>query len=184
FCGITDGLCRHLIGGWGDGATPWQFDREFASRPDLACDVSLAPVREREVFDDGQSESGAAGFARTRLVHAVKALEDAGQVFGWDARPRVAHLYRLTIFGVYGEHCDGAAGVIEFDRVVHEVDQNLIEPPPVGVDVEIFGDLVVKRDTVFGRAMRKAVEDVADHLAQRQSLDRQADRARFDRRQF
>ena len=37
-----------------------------------------------------------------------------------------------------GQHCDGAAWVIEFDRVVHEVDQNLIEPPPVGVDVEIF----------------------------------------------
>src|SRR5262245_14139000 len=111
FCRITDGLCSGLglIGGWGVGAAPWQFDGEFASGADLARDVSLASVREGQVFDDGQSESCASGFARTRLVHAVETLEDARQVFRRNARPRIAHLDRLTAFGVHGEHGDGAA---------------------------------------------------------------------------
>src|SRR5262245_37987406 len=128
FCRIADGLCGALswVRGEGDGAAVWKFDGEFAPHADLTGDMSLASVREREVFDDGESEAGAAGFARARFVDAVETLEDARQVFGRNAGAGVAHPDHLTILRGLGEHGDGAARAVEFDRVVHEVDQNLV----------------------------------------------------------
>src|SRR5262245_24689120 len=88
FCRITDGLRSgvSLIEGEDGGVMKRQFDGEFASRSNLAGDVSLASMGERQMLDDGQPESGSSGFTRARLVDTVESLEDARQVFGRNAR--------------------------------------------------------------------------------------------------
>jgi len=45
----------------------------------------------QHVLHDGQAQAGAAGFPRTTAVHAVKALGQARDVLGRDARAAVFH---------------------------------------------------------------------------------------------
>src|SRR5689334_2179720 len=56
-----------------------------------ALRTDLAAVRLDEVLHDGEPEPRTARLARATGVDAVEALEDARQVLGGDAAPRVAH---------------------------------------------------------------------------------------------
>src|SRR5262245_58538511 len=57
----------------------------FTFGPDFAA-VALD-----NVFDDGETEAGAALFTRAGFVHAIEAFEDAFQGFRWDAGAVVLH---------------------------------------------------------------------------------------------
>jgi hypothetical protein len=46
----------------------------------FAIHPKAATMHVNEMFGDGQTETGASGFARTCDIHAVEALEDAGLV--------------------------------------------------------------------------------------------------------
>ena len=52
-----------------------------------------------EVFDDGQAEPGAAFLARPTGVHAVEALEDAGQVIRPNAGAGVTDSHDNVVSG-------------------------------------------------------------------------------------
>ena len=47
---------------------------------------------EHDMLGNRKSEAGSARFAGARLVNAVKALEQAWQVFGGNARAEVLHI--------------------------------------------------------------------------------------------
>jgi hypothetical protein len=51
-----------------------------APEPSSLSAHTAAAVGQDDVLDDGQAKPGAAGVARTRLVHAIEALEDTIEV--------------------------------------------------------------------------------------------------------
>src|SRR5690348_13362588 len=84
-------------------------------------------VRFYQVLDDGQAESGASLVAGTRGVGAIKPLEDAREVFGPDAGPRVPDFEHHALPGGRGPHRDGAAARSVAQGVVVQVRKDLPE---------------------------------------------------------
>src|SRR5437879_5012490 len=67
--------------------------------PRLAVCLHAAAVQLRDVFDDREAEAGAANaFGAARFVNAIKALENARQIFFADADSVVAHIQDDFIF--------------------------------------------------------------------------------------
>src|SRR5258708_37218118 len=75
---------EHLGGGEGE--------EEGAAVAEFAFGADGAAVGEHDVFGDGETEAGAAGFAGAGLVDAVEALEEAGQVLGGNAGAEILHI--------------------------------------------------------------------------------------------
>ena len=88
-------------------------------------------MQRHRVLDDGEPEPGAALVARAGFVDAIEAFEHARQVFGRNARARVAHLTPRAAIGFAHGHDDPAALSV-LDRVVDEVGKHLGQPHPVG----------------------------------------------------
>ena len=59
---------------------------------EFALGADGAAVSQHDVFGDGQSQAGAAGFAGAGLVYAVEALEQARQVLGGNARTEILNI--------------------------------------------------------------------------------------------
>lgn len=55
----------------------------------LAFGMDVSAVKQDDVLDDGEPETGAAALAGTALIDAVETLEDMGQVFLGDPHPIV-----------------------------------------------------------------------------------------------
>jgi len=51
-----------------------------------------AQVSERDVFGDGKSQAGTAGFTGSGLIDSVEALEEAWKVFRGDAGAEVSNV--------------------------------------------------------------------------------------------
>ena len=82
----------------------------------------------QHVLDDGQAQAGAAGVARAAAVHAVKALGDARQVLGGDARPAVSHgQARAAARQRLPLHLDAPAGGRVAHGVVDKVGQGAVQ---------------------------------------------------------
>ena len=67
-------------------------DGEGCALADFAYDPDLAAMRLDNVFDDGQSQAGAAEFAVAGRIAPVEALEQARQMLGCDPCPEILHL--------------------------------------------------------------------------------------------
>jgi hypothetical protein len=149
-----------------------QFNGKFAAPPQLAGDVDIPAVRAGEVFDDGQPKTRAAYFTRSGFVHTVKPLENARQMLGGNPCARVANAKHLTtvLFSIFGCDQHAAARKVEFNRVIHQVNQNLFQPPPVGSDAKIFGDLILQLDALFSGARSQASKNIVNNLPQWQTL--------------
>src|SRR5207253_2477969 len=102
---------------------------QFAPGPDPSS-VGL-----NDVFDDRQAEAGPALFARACLVHAIKALENSFQRFGWNPRAVVFDEYLdLAVLERPSARNYLAVGMAVFNGVVGEVSQHLFEPDGVSAD--------------------------------------------------
>ena len=55
----------------------WQVNGEGAALAKLGSDGHFPAVQEGQVFDYGETETGAAHVSRTRPVNAIKALEES-----------------------------------------------------------------------------------------------------------
>ena len=73
-----------------DSSGGGKLDGEFGTFAQPAMDLDRSAHLLDGVLDDGQAEAGAAQGARARLIDAIKALEDARQVFGGNADAGVA----------------------------------------------------------------------------------------------
>ncbi len=93
---------------------------QFALGPDASA------VRQHNVFDNGQSQPRAARLARTRLVDAVKTLEDALEVLGGDAGTEILHAeFDLRVQKPRAhQNAFAADGVVQ--RVFNQVAKDLI----------------------------------------------------------
>src|ERR1051325_7037273 len=71
-----------VVGADGSGfAVGWQEDLHRRAFLNSAFDLKPPAVRLNDVFDDGESESGAAELARARFVDAVEAFGQPRQIF-------------------------------------------------------------------------------------------------------
>ena len=114
-----------------------------------------------EFADERQADAAALMAASTRVLDAMKALEHPRQLFGRNARARVAH-----------RQLDGAAGIVdahrdlafegELERVRQQVENDLL--PHLVIDVDRIGQ-------------RRAIDDEADAgaLARRTEVAREID---------
>jgi hypothetical protein len=88
----------------------------------LALDADLSAVRPHQFPRNRESQTGAARPTRTGLVHAVEALEHAGQVLGRDTGAGVRHRDHRCGAVLHRGHSDltarrrGAAGVLHQDQ--------------------------------------------------------------------
>src|SRR5260370_13693606 len=99
----------------------------FAFGPDLAA------VAVDEVFDNRKPQPGAALFTRACFVHTVKSLEHPLERSRGNPRTVVGDKhFDLAAIHAAATNGDGAAIPAIFDRVIHEVAQNLLEPAGVG----------------------------------------------------
>ena len=80
----------------------------------------------RGVFDNGKSQSGAAGCFGVALVHPVKALENTALMLCRDTDTRIADSQPVFL----NVNADAAAGNIILDRIVAEIVNDLIQQPP------------------------------------------------------
>src|SRR5690242_16183527 len=81
----------------------------------------VAAVRERDGLDDAEAEAEA--LARTRLVHAVEAVENMRELFVGDPHPRVGHVREREVAVALERHAHRSRGLRVFDRVVDKVDE-------------------------------------------------------------
>ena len=72
-------LCKHAPGGF--VSSQRQRECKARARPWGTFHLDAAMMRLYHLFDDSQTETGAAGCARARGVGAIKAFKNVGQVF-------------------------------------------------------------------------------------------------------
>ena len=103
------------------------------------------------MFNDGQTESGAAGLAAAGTVGAVKTLEDALEVFRHDAFAGVGDRDHIFIAPSFDVNSDRTLVAVELDRVVDQVDQDLLEAVRIGPDRIVDRNVVDEVDLPFRR---------------------------------
>src|SRR5919201_4414993 len=69
----------------------WEGEREYGAYADAALHRQVTAMRLRNPSGQGQAQSGVAGAATTRGVHAVEGIEEVGQVLCLNAGPGVSH---------------------------------------------------------------------------------------------
>src|SRR5258708_20674341 len=81
---------------------------------------------------DGETEAGAAGFARAGLIGAVEPLEDVGQIFVADANSGVANLDSRVPCSIREVHLNFAAGRRVLDGVFDENQEETLDLGRIG----------------------------------------------------
>src|SRR5439155_3775825 len=119
--------------------------------PWLAVCLDVPAMELRDVFDDREAETGAANaFGGARFVNAIKALEDARQIFFANADTVVAHAQHDLIIALPSHQPDLAMRTRMFHGVIEQIVECLLQPRPVGANrrhvrrkidnyVELFG---------------------------------------------
>src|SRR5437660_804692 len=93
----------------------------------------MSAVRFHAPFCDRQPKTGAATFAGTPFVHAIKTIEHLGSGLGRNTGTTVLHVDGDTSSG-RNQHLDrnSAAPGRVLDRVIQQIDKYLPEYDPVG----------------------------------------------------
>lgn len=68
-----------------------QGNAEDSAFAEFAFDVDAAVHAFENVLNDGKAEAGAADGARAGFINTIEALEDAGQIIGWNADARISN---------------------------------------------------------------------------------------------
>src|SRR5262245_43103974 len=100
--------------------------------PDLAVHANLTAHRLNQVLHDGQTQTGAAGFASASLVHAIEPLENAVHVRFWNAHAGIFHFKAHGVVGGTPTHGDAPAVGRVLDRVIDEVIHHLPQRVRIG----------------------------------------------------
>src|SRR5690606_36721171 len=111
---------------------------------DAECrsDGNLTAVEPRKIFDDDDAEDGAADLARAAAINAVKTLEYTRQVGGGYPFAGVGHGEPVAAGPMFERNDDLARPAIEFDRIVDQFCEHLLEPHRVCKDALAIIDLV------------------------------------------
>ncbi len=117
---------------------------------------------EHDVLDDGEAETGAAGFAGAGLVDAVEALEDAAEVLFGHARAEVLYVEFDGIFERARADDDAAAGGAVLHGVLDEVAEDLGHGIDVGEDEGVGGFAGFEGDAGFDDHAGQRLDGVVD----------------------
>src|SRR5436305_3067709 len=87
---------------------------------------------ERNMLYDCQTQSGTAAFTRAGFIHAIEALEDAGQMFRRDTGAEVADKELNAVFALFCADDDlfSALGVPQ--GIADEIAENLVDRVTIG----------------------------------------------------
>src|SRR5580704_18910259 len=100
---------------------------------ELTFGANGAGMSEHDVFGDGEAKASASRFAGAGLIDAVETLEQAGQVFGSDARTKVPHVkLDAAVQSASAQH-DAIAGSRVFHGIFDEVREHLVNGFAIGV---------------------------------------------------
>jgi hypothetical protein len=100
------------------GLRSGELDGEFGTFTQTAVDLDAAAHLFDGVFDDGKPQPGTAHGARARFIGTIKALEDAGKVFGRDADARISYENADSAVARAHLHLDFAVGAVELHGVI------------------------------------------------------------------
>src|SRR6478672_3106970 len=92
-----------------------------------ALGPDTAAMQLDEFLADGESETGAVRLLRERVVEALERLEESRQVAARNADAGIGHRHVERLAFTADLHQDLAGGG-EFDRVRHEIEQDLLDP--------------------------------------------------------
>src|SRR5579864_9956 len=110
-----------------------EFEPETGSvrRRQIGFDFDLRAMSRADRAHDRQTKAGAAALARARLIDAIEAIEDVWQRHLGDADAGIAHFQNAVAFREQAVQAHDATGWREFDGVVEQIDDDLLEPPAI-----------------------------------------------------
>src|ERR1700722_5956326 len=110
----------------------WEGEQESAAVVECALGTDGATVGEHDVLGDSEAEAGAAGFARSRFVDAIEALEKARKMLGGDARAEILHVEFDSTAGGAGAENDATTRAPVLHGIVDEIRKHLVNGFAVG----------------------------------------------------
>src|ERR1700722_17971803 len=130
-----------LFSGGGEG------EEEDGAMGQFAFGADGTAVGEHDVFGDGEAEAGASGFTGAGFIDAVKAFEQAREMFGSDAGAEILDEEFDGVRDSTGSEDDSSARGSVFQGIVDQVGEDLMNGFAVGQDLrEIFRQRVGSRD--------------------------------------
>src|SRR5438552_15403461 len=145
--------------------TAWVWRRSAAGQPHpesraiwRAFQSRLPAHRLREMLDDGEPEPGSSKLARAAGIRAVEALEDARLVLRLDAGAGIHDRQHHRRTEAVPEQGDPAAPRRELDRVVQQVDEDLLERAPIGHRAQPFRHVRIEHDALLAGALAEEIE--------------------------
>jgi hypothetical protein len=97
------------------------------SPPKLAFGLDAAAVHLGDMFDDGETKTGAAELATARLIRSIKTLEDTRQIGLAYADPGVTNNQRDLVAMLLRLQTDLAAGSRVLQGIIEQVVENLLQ---------------------------------------------------------
>src|SRR5579859_1135962 len=120
--------------GWGRAGGQRKADPEAASLAQGALRLDRPAIGVADRLHDGEAEPGTFRMLGPGAAGAEKAVEDAGQVLRGDPGARVGHLEDGVRRREEHPQADGPALGRVLDRIVEEIDHDLLQAPAVPVD--------------------------------------------------
>src|SRR5579864_5108927 len=102
-------------------------EEEGAAMVEFAISADGTAMSQHDVFGDGQTQAGAAGFAGAGFVDAIKAFEETRQVLGGDSRAEILHIEFDAAASRAGAENDAAAGAAILHRIIDEIGKYLVD---------------------------------------------------------
>jgi len=121
----------------------------------------MASVGLDDVFDDGESQSGAPSHAGTVFLYAIETLEDVGLIVGRNPRTIIRKGDRNRVVAAEGGQADvRSLGGTMAEGVLEEIGENLLNPGGVGGDAAgVVGPFGVNRGLVGSDGRMETFED-------------------------
>src|SRR5580698_3848125 len=116
----------------------WKADVEAAASPLGLADTDGSAMDFDRPLGDGETEAGAASFARAALVDAIEAIEDARLLVLGNSGALIGdgNFCYLLRFAFHFDQDLALRGRV-FDRIIHEIEDGLAQDAAIGAD----GDL-------------------------------------------
>jgi len=91
-------------------------------------------MREDDVLGDGKTQACASAFTRARFIDTIETFKDAGEMFGWNSRAKIADVELHSVIDIARSEFDAAAFVGGLGGIVDEVGEDLEDGVAIGGD--------------------------------------------------
>lgn len=105
---------------------------------EFATHSGLASMIQHNVFDDRKAKARSAGFPRTRFIDSIETLEQARQMFGWNARAEVSNIELKLTGPLYRSDLNLLAARSVFQSIVDQVREYLVDRILIGQNLGVW----------------------------------------------